>query len=408
MKKALLSLMILIILSSLAACSLLPGAFPRSPVLPTITSTPAPTKAPSATPEPTATSEPTATITPTVTATPLYPPEGYGPTDFPENVNPLTGLKVENPNLLNRRPILIKVENLPRRDRPQYGLSLADIVYEYYTEQGTTRFSALYYGQDAEQVMPIRSARFIDMNFIRMYKAVFVFGSAYYLLYDRLFGSDFSDRLIIEYRDACPAVCRFEPGGKNYLYANTALLQEYLAVHNIDNSRQNLDGMYFNLDTPQGGEKADQVYVRYSSAIYNRWDYDPTSGKYLRFSDTENDLTGDNPQYAQLTDALTKQPIAADNLVVLFARHNKVDPRADVEVLDVSMLGSGPAYLARDGKLFKVQWSRMAEDQVLTLVDENGDPFPFKPGQTWVEVFALNSVAEQDGNAWRITFVRDW
>ena len=33
--------------------------------------------------------------------------------------------------ILNRRPILIKVENLPRKDRPQYGLSLADIVYEY-------------------------------------------------------------------------------------------------------------------------------------------------------------------------------------------------------------------------------------------------------------------------------------
>lgn len=403
MKKAVEFAVLLAVVVSLAGCSLLPTP------IPTPSPAPSATTAPSNTPEPpTATIEPTATETPTETPTPLYPPEGIGPVGYPYEVNPLTGLKVENPELLNRRPIVIKVENLPRRDRPQYGLSLADIVYEYYTEQGTTRFSAVYYGQDAEMVMPIRSARFIDMNFIRMYKAIFVFGSAYYLLYDRLFSSDFSNRLIIEYRDACPAVCRFDPGGKNYLYADTAALQDYLARRKIDNSRQNLDGMFFKLEGPDGGQPAGQVFTRFSGAIYNRWDYDPASGRYLRFADAENDLTGDNPQYAQLTDELTKQPIAVDNLVVIFVRHSRVDPRADIEVLDAPMLGTGPAYLARDGKIYELKWSRMAEDQVLTLVDENGDPFPFKPGQTWVEVFALNSTVTQDGDAWRFQFLRDW
>ena len=46
-------------------------------------------------------------------------------------------------------------ENLPRNHRPKYGLSAADLVYEYYTEAGTTRFIALFYGQDAETVGPI-------------------------------------------------------------------------------------------------------------------------------------------------------------------------------------------------------------------------------------------------------------
>jgi hypothetical protein len=66
--------------------------------------------------------------------------------------------------MLNRRPIVIKVENIPRQDRPQWGLTLADIVFEYYTEQGGTRFAAVYYGQEAEKVGPIRSARFFDFN----------------------------------------------------------------------------------------------------------------------------------------------------------------------------------------------------------------------------------------------------
>ena len=70
------------------------------------------------TPEPTATLTavpPTATpteATPTYTATagekvdPLadYPEEGYGPMEFPEDINPLTGLPVEDPTILDRRP----------------------------------------------------------------------------------------------------------------------------------------------------------------------------------------------------------------------------------------------------------------------------------------------------------------
>src|SRR5688572_23272367 len=48
--------------------------------------------------------------------------------------NPLTGLPVNIPSLLERRPIAIKVGNSPDYVRPQSGLSLADVVYEYYIE----------------------------------------------------------------------------------------------------------------------------------------------------------------------------------------------------------------------------------------------------------------------------------
>jgi hypothetical protein len=56
--------------------------------------------------------------------------------------------------------------------------------------------------------------------------------------------------------------------------------------------------MFFQLAMPSGGSPANQVYVRYSGAIYNRWDYDAASGRYLRFSDVENDINRDNEVYA--------------------------------------------------------------------------------------------------------------
>ena len=60
------------------------------------------------------------------------------------NTNPLTGLTATDPSLLERRPIAVKVTLFPRYVRPESGLTLADIVFEYYIEAGLTRFIAVF------------------------------------------------------------------------------------------------------------------------------------------------------------------------------------------------------------------------------------------------------------------------
>lgn len=397
MKRTRLITLIILVSILLTSCSIL------TPKEPTSTPTPLP---PAATPTVTPTIEPTLTATPTASPTPLYPVEGFGPTNFPENVDPLTGLQVEDPAILNRRPILIKVQNLPRSGRPQFGLSKADLIFEYYSEQGTTRFAVLYYGQDAEKVRPIRSGRLIDINFMRAYKPVLLFGSASYQVYDRLINSEFGYRLIVEGPDTCPALCRENTGGNSYLISDTSAVAALLQKRGIDNERQNLDGMLFKLETPAGGTEVPSFTARFSSAIYNRWDYDPATGKYLRFSDAANDIGGNNPVYEQLTDAATGEPIAVENVVMLFVRHNDVDPRPEVELLEVNMQGTGTAYLARDGQLYKLKWQRLAESDVITLVDDAGNLVPFKPGQTWFEVMTAST--EYDESTHQFTLFKDW
>ena len=367
------------------------------------TDTPSATPLPSSTPFPTETATPAATETPTSTATPVYPAEGYGPSGFPTNVNPLTGLEVADPALLDRRPLAIKVPNLPRSVRPQWGLSLADIVYEYYTEEGSTRFIALFLGNNAETVGPIRSARFFDGNIVRMYKAILAFGSGDQRVRNRLFSAEYANRLVSEYPAKCPPMCRYEPTGVDYLITNTAELTEYGKKQGFDNGRQNLDGMSFNYILPAGGLPAEHVYARFSSGVYNRWDYDPATGKFLRNSETANSTNGvQDEAYAPLTDRLTELPITADNVVVILVPHEYflVVP----EMVDMQFTGTGTGYAFRDGQAYKVTWSRPTAESVLSLVGEDGQPFPFKPGNTWVEVMGIYSKMEQKENDWRFTF----
>ncbi len=111
--------------------SCFPGALPTEVSIPTNTITPI-----GFTVNPTSTSGPAATETPFPPSPTLsYPVQGRGPTGFASNVDPLTGLEVADPTLLNRRTVAIKIENLPRGDRPQWGLTNG-ILSMSITEEG--------------------------------------------------------------------------------------------------------------------------------------------------------------------------------------------------------------------------------------------------------------------------------
>jgi hypothetical protein len=389
MKKQTSLIAILTVMAGLAACTALRPPEPTPTALPTFTLQPSPTA--------------TATATETPTPTLLYPQEGMGPTGFAADVNPLTGLKVENPALLERRPLAVKVSNLPRNVRPQFGLSLADIVFEYYTEQGSTRFVAVYLGKDAETVGSIRSARFFDANVVRMYKAILAFGSGDIRVRDRLYNAEYASRLVSEFPAGCPPMCRFEPNGVNYLVTNTIDLSQYVTQIGVPNGRQDLDGMYFKLEAPEGGLPGTRAFIHYSGAIYNRWDYDPATGKYARWSETVDNVAGpEGEAYAPLTDRLTNQPIAVDNLLVILVPHEYFSRQP--EMIDMPFGGSGTAYLFRDGQVYDVLWQRPTPDSVLSLTLADGTPFPFKPGNTWVEVMGAYTQVTQDGSDWHFMF----
>ncbi|MGV8026824.1 MAG: DUF3048 domain-containing protein [Anaerolineaceae bacterium] len=380
------TLIVLLLVMLLAACS--SGTASTVTEAPTLTATePAPTNTPE----------------PTFTPTPDYPVEGIGPVDFPTNVDPLTGLEVADAQTLAERVVAVKIENLPREHRPQWGLNEADLVYEYYTEFGSTRFVALYHGTAPVKVGPVRSARFFDIHVVQSYKAVFLFGSAYSAVYGRMWNSDIRSRLVVEGSSTYPALYREEVDGENMLFANLTQLPAALTKISVNNDPQDLSGMFFRKTMDVSGYSATQVIVRFSSAVYNRWDYDTTTGSYLRSVDQANAATAADETYASLTDQATGETISADNLVILFVPYSYYVKNATEEVMEVKMIGTGDALIARDGQFFPVFWKREAITSMLTLVDADGNAFPLKPGNTWFEVVGTSSERLQNGDSWRFT-----
>jgi len=332
--------------------------------------------------------------------------------EFPEDVDPLTGLQVADPEILDRRPVAVKISNYPRSVRPQWGLSLADIVYEYYHNNDLTRFYAIFYGQDAELAGPIRSGRLFDSYLTDIYQDILVFASADVRVLDR-FNAEYPAWQLVPLLDGdCPPrpVCRIDPETDYFLVADTSRVGNYAVARGGDNERQDLHGMAFADEVLEDGEEVDQINFDYSYASYSYWKYDSDSGRYLRYQDTR-DVIGSRAQiYAPLKDRLTGQQVAADNVVVLYIDHfhffysHETDTDPVIEIVDMDFSGHAPAYLFRDGKVYSLEWVR-EKDQLLYLVDANGQRFPFKPGTTWFQVVTDETQLLTDGSAWRFEFI---
>jgi hypothetical protein len=358
-------------------------------------------------PDPTAT-EASTTPTPILTATPnvVLPVGGYGPDNFPANINPLTGLPVSDPAILDRRPLAVKITLMPRSSRPQWGLSFADHVYEYHQNGSISRFHAIFYGTDVEKIGPVRSARLFDSNLVRMYKSIFAFGGAdivvLSIVENRVAVAGLASYLVSEYPAGCGPMCRIIPGTYSHLVTNTKDLSQYITNLGLENGRQNLNGLRFDLQAPSDGQAVQTVYVRFGPQVYNRWDYNASTSQYARFQDTRDDL-GAGEDYAPMIDQLTNQQVTVDNVVVLQVPQGYYDP--ENRIVDIPMSGSGQAFAFRDGQVYDVRWNLPTPDSLPFLTYPDGSLFPLKPGRTWYQIIGTSSIITRpQGNVWRFEF----
>jgi hypothetical protein len=363
-----------------------PSALPGPP---TLTAAPAPTD------------PPPATLTPT--AAPVLGPEA-----FPPGVDPLTGLPVADPAVLERRPMAIKVTNFPRSVRPQWGLSRADHVFEYYIGDSFSRFIGIFYGTDVERVGPVRSARPFDEQVTRMYRALFVFGFADDKVMQPWMESDLKNFLVVE-REIngvrnCPPLCRIgAETNYNTLFANTADLTTYARDLKINEDRQNLSGLVFDPLRPPGGQVMDEIRIRWTRVAYNRWQYDPATKRYLRFQETQEEDLG--KEYTAHIDSLTGEQLAADNLIVLLAPYGYYFHSTSTSIYEVPLTGEGRGYALREGTLYPIRWTRPAVDQIVRLSYPDGRPFALKPGNVWYEMLSdLTTVDRRPDGIWRFLF----
>ena len=330
------------------------------------------------------------------------------PSSLPPDIDPLTGLAVGDVTRLERNPISVKITTFPRHVRGyQFGLTLADVVYEYYIEDELTRFIAVFYGQDAEKAGPVRSGRYFDEHVARMYQAYLVFANADERVEAKFLNQpDLLPFLVLPRDDNCPPLCR-DTSIKDYnnIFVNTRGVTEYQAKTGHKTARVPLRPTYFNLDEPLPGIKVDSITIRYSQRSYHIWKYDALTRRYWRESDAQDSPTVSGEVYTPHIDRLNGQQISAANVVVLIVPHlfNNDYDRTD-QVFNIALINSGAAYIFREGRAQAAFWRRDQAAQPIQLTDESGRLLPLSPGNTFYLVLNPESVLQQWERAVRFTF----
>ncbi|MBN1487749.1 MAG: DUF3048 domain-containing protein [Anaerolineae bacterium] len=357
--------------------------------------TPEATATPTRTPLPPATDTPVPT--PTATATPIPPtptPEAFGLTPPPPDVNPLTGLKMEAPSVLDRIPLAIKISNSPEV-RPQSGMNSADLVFEHFAEGGITRYTAVFYGTDAEQVGSVRSGRLIDLEIPAMYQALFAYSGSSAGVKDHIRSSDlFPDYIAApDFGTGEPYFYRVPRDGQAFehtLFTDPGVLRKLADEREINARPDYKRWMAFSPTPQQVGEPISYFEVNYLSGVCTaEWAYDEATGNWLR------SIAG-----TVHTDYLTGEQIRASNVVLIFTYHIETDILEDIwggghMSIQMQLWDSGPALVFRDGQMIQGYWTRAARDHMLTFTDGKGEVLPLKPGNTWFQVVPLDTTSEE-------------
>ncbi len=339
----------------------------------------------------------TLTPTPTNTITPSPTPEPIGPYSYPDNINSLTGLPYPSEEARARVNLIIKISNYPPIVRPQTGINKADIVYEYEAEGGVTRFAAIFRSQLPPLVGSIRSGRLLDMELMTMYRANLTYSGTSQPI-QKLFLSNYPYRLISPFigdgqgdgEIGCNdnPFCRIPQEGKAFehtLFGNPQLMLD-VATKRGTNKGYKAKGFSFSDVAEAGGDPVNDIFIDWFGQTDARWQYDPTSGHYLRFTDGKPHFdNGDGQQ------------VWADNIVVIVVPvddHPDLFPEgASYTSIEVQLWHPEETFLyqalvLRDGQLYQGYWDRPNRDEgtALFLVHGNNQPMPLKPGRTWVAV----------------------
>jgi len=339
---------------------------------------------------PTRTPKPTFTVqaespTPVITSTPMPSPTPMSsptPTVNP-NWNPLTGELVQDPAVLQRRPLLVRIGNDPEI-RPQTGLSQADMVFEEALEEFTgTRFTAIIWSRDPETLRPIRSARLLTIQLGYMFDGALVHSGANDQVRWLISQSTVTD---LDWFFNDPIYDTSVPEGAAWkdhdyvgrVYTNAKWIRDYLVSKGKEKA-VHLAGFTFTAagEPSPKGDPATYLHIPFPKNYMVEFRYDPEQHVYKRFVRGE-------PH----TDAGNGQQLTASNVIVHYSKYEKqaITDAHGTHTFDITFTGEGRAQIFRDGVMIEAKWSRPGQQDFVQYLYPDGSPVPLRPGQTWIEI----------------------
>lgn len=316
------------------------------------------------------------------------------PEDIKDQESPINGelyTMEEMREMEKRYPLAIVVENHTAA-RPQSGINKADIVYEMLAEGGITRFLPIYWGEQADEVGPVRSARKYMVDILGGYDAIFK-----HIGWAESTGDTNTDAAAYIYNTNTKS---FLWGGYHWrstdrvaphnAYTSTLKLWEQAVDKGWGTKDSSLTAWKFKNDATLDDRPSTAIinlgFGRSSSASYDvKWVFDRDTNMYKRECGGKTDV-----------DKVTGVQIEVKNIIAQEVEKSYPKLKDDKNRIILDIIGEGKATFFFDGKASEGTWEKSSRTSRTKYYDGEGNEVVLNRGKIWVELLPAKD-GELDG-----------
>ncbi len=284
---------------------------------------------------------------------------------------PLSGAEPRSESALERPAVAVKIENAAIA-YPLSGLEDAEIVFEELVEGGVTRFMAIYHCTDSDKAGPVRSARVVDPAIMGPITRILAYSGQNAPVLRAL---EDAEVVRLDENEADGGLVRIPREGismEHTLYAKTKILRK-LGQKEFDDAPPD---MFEFGDLADGAKPAKAITLNFNPVNTIRYEW--TDDGWLRFE-------ADEPFVTETGDQISVDNVLIEEHQVVLSE--KIVDSAGNPSLEISdEVGTGRAFLFRDGEMFKGTWTREDLGDPVSFETKSGDEFVFAPGSIWVEL----------------------
>jgi len=291
----------------------------------------------------------------------------------PVPVFPLTGLPTDGSANALRPALIVKLDNVEPKARPQAGLIQADVVYEERVEGSVTRLLTIFHSTDAAPVGPVRSARTSDIGiFSSLNRPYFAWSGANTNFAQRIREANVNDvgvdRATAEYTRE-----RGRPAPSNLMLRST---ESALAL-------------------PSEGSSPPPVLFTFRPPTQAQAHLEPVAGVAVNYgfsagaAPIEYRWNGTGWARTQKgtahVDAAGVQ-VAPENVIIQFVSYasSGVNDQFGKPIPEAQLIGEGDAWVLTAGGIVLGRWHKPSLEALTTYTDVDGNPIGLTPGRTWV------------------------
>jgi hypothetical protein len=269
-------------------------------------------------------------------------------------------------------PVLVVKIDDTTQAHPQIGVEDADIVYIEQVEGGLTRLAAVFSSVIPQRIGPVRSARISDIEIMSQFgRVAFAYSGAQKKLLPVIASANLQD---LGAQRQSPTIFTTDPNRR----------QPYAMVLRADLLMQLVQEKNFQIDTaknigfefgalPEGGAPTTKAVMNWPAATYSAtWSVD--EARWLLSHNNSIDIADSGVVLGPSTLVVQMVSITASEY------RDKVGGVTPLS----QTVGTGKAYVLRDGQRFVTTWSRPSSESGTTITFTDGTIMNFAPGQIWI------------------------